>query len=224
MTPARALLLVGSAKPSGTSTSESLGRYLFDRLAQRGLVTMTLTVDRSVRGIDRRLLTAVADTDLLVLATPLYVDSFPALVIRTLEAIAADRQRAPAPPCGFSTIVNCGFPEASQCDLALAMGRLFARQADFYWKGGLALGEGGVIDGKALETFGGLTKHVRAALDVAADALANGQPIPADAMTRMARRLLPSRLYTLAASIDWRRQALKNGVAQRQLRARPFQM
>lgn len=224
MKPLRAVLLVGSAKPSGTSTSESLGRFLFDRLDRAGVATSTLTVDRSASGRDRRLVAAVAAADVFVLSTPLYVDSFPALVIRSLEAIAADRQRGARRRCGFAVIVNCGFPEASQCDTVLAMARLFARRAGFEWMGGLALGEGGTIDGKHLEAFGGVTKQVRAALDLAAAALAEGQAIPAEAVARMARRMLPQRIYTIAATIDWRRRAVRHGVPQRQLRARPFEM
>ena len=222
MKPARALLLVGSAKPSGVSTSASLGRYLFDRLVELGVQTSSMTVDRSAVGRDRRFLAAVAESDLFVLSTPLYVDSFPALVIRAFEAIALERQRRPPRPCGFALIVNCGFPEASQCDTALAIARLFARRTRFDWRGGLALGEGGAIDGRKLEAFGGLTKHVRAALDAAATALAEGLPIPAEATTQMAGRMLPPRLYTFAATIDWRRRAFRHGVPQRQLRARPF--
>jgi len=44
MTIARAVLLVGSAKPAGTSTSEVLGRYLCARLAERGVATTVLFV------------------------------------------------------------------------------------------------------------------------------------------------------------------------------------
>jgi len=47
MTIARAVLLVGSAKPAGTSTSEVLGRYLCARLAERGVATTVLFVGRS---------------------------------------------------------------------------------------------------------------------------------------------------------------------------------
>ena len=119
-------------------------------------------------------------------------------------------------------IVNCGLPEAAQCDTALAMGRLFARQARFDWAGGLALGEGGAIDGKRLEDLGPLTKHVRAALDLAAAELAGVRVVPPEAVGLMARRLMPATIYTMAGNFGWRRLAARNHVRS-QLGARPYE-
>jgi hypothetical protein len=221
MTPSRALLLVGSAKASATSTSAALGRYLLDRLEAAGLSTTTMTVNRT--GHESALLAAIAETDLLVVSTPLYVDSFPYLVTRAFEAIHATRGVDPsARSCALAFIVNCGFPEAAHCDTAMAMARIFARRARFDWAGGLALGEGGAIDGRSLADLGRLTRHVRAALDLAAAALADGRRIPAEATARMARRMMPARLYTLGGNVGWMRQAARNGVSRRQLRARPY--
>jgi hypothetical protein len=218
----KALLLVGSAKVSGASTSESLGRYLIDRLERNGVTTLFQPVNRSAGGKSTELLAALADADLFILATPLYVDSFPYLVIRTLEGIEEARAYGPTPrPCALATIINCGFPEAAQCETALAMAKLFARRARFEWAGGLALGQGTAIDGKPLEALGGLTRHVRAALDLAATALTDGQSLPAEAIAEMARPLMPSRLYTLAGNFGWRRQASRNQVHGR-IGARPF--
>lgn len=92
--PQRALLMVGSAKPRGTSTSEVLGHEILARLKARGIATTTRWVQHdahSAHGLAA--LAADARThDLLVIATPLYIDSLPSLVTRALEAIAADRR------------------------------------------------------------------------------------------------------------------------------------
>lgn len=222
MKPARALLLVGSAKVAAASTSASLGRYLFARLEARGVETKTMTVSRAVDGHDAALLAAVDASDLIVISTPLYVDSLPALVIRAMETIASARSHGPVWPCPLAVIVNCGFPEAAQCDPALGITRIFARRAGFEWAGGLALGEGGAIDGRTLEDLGRLGRHVRAALDLAAAALADGRRIPAEAIARMARPMMPPRVYTAIGNFGWRRQASHNGVRSR-LAARPFE-
>ena len=146
MTIQRAVLLVGSAKPAATSTSESLGEYLFARLAERGVTTSTLRVSGNrASPVDRQLAGALADANLFVLAAPIYVDSFPYLVTRTLESIASRGNRRAR--CTFAALVNCGFPEAAQCRTALDIAEAFARRAGFKWAGGLALGEGGAIDG-----------------------------------------------------------------------------
>jgi hypothetical protein len=216
----KAVLLVGSAKPAGTSTSEAIGQYLLDRIAERGIATETLFVSRSAVGRDGPLMAALARADLFLLATPLYVDSLPYLVTRTLERIARAR-RPSRKPCAFAVVVNCGFPDAAQCAIALHIAQAFARRAGFMWAGGLALAEGGLINGQPLGSLGWFTKRVRAALELAAGDLAAGDPIPAAAVAQMGERLMPTRLYTMAGNIGWRRMAARNHVAA-DLDARPF--
>jgi hypothetical protein len=194
MTITRAVCLVGSAKPAGASTSEALGRYLCGQLEERGVATTLMFVGRSPWShAEETLAAALVDADLFVLATPLYVDSLPYLVTRTLEYVA--RSASPRrPPCAFAALINCGFPEAEQCGTALDIARAFARRAGFDWAGGLALGEGGAIDGQSLKALGALTRRVRAALDRAAAELVEGRPVPAAAVEQFARRLMPRRI------------------------------
>ena len=223
MTIARAVLLVGSAKPAGTSTSEALGRYLCARLSERGVATTVLFVGRSSRAnAEAKLSAALAKADLFVLATPLYVDSLPYLVIRALEHLS--RPSSPRrPQCSFAALINCGFPEVEQCRTALDITRAFARRTGLAWAGGLALSEGGVIDGRPLEELGGLGRHVRAALDCAAAALAEGRPVPSTASEQLARRLMPARVYTFIGNLGWRRRAARNRVGST-LDAKPFEL
>jgi NAD(P)H-dependent FMN reductase len=223
MTIQRAVVLVGSAKPAGTSTSEARARELCARLAARGVVTTVRFVGRSPQShAERKLVAALADADLFVLATPLYVDSLPYLVTRALEHVA----RSPLPrktPCRFVAMINCGFPEAEQCRTALDIARAFARRAGLEWAGGLALSQGGAIDGRPLEELGGLAKRLRAALDTAAAELAEGRPVPAAAVEQVAHRLMPTRMYTFMGNLGWRRRATRNGVGAA-LDARPFEV
>ena len=219
----RALLLLGSPKPH-RSASLSLGEYLLEGLAARGFATSTVhihTVLRGSAGIDQ----LVAETDaadLVILAFPVYVDSLPAPVIRALEAIAAHR-RAPGRRGGqrFVAITNCGFPEAAHTDVPLAICRHFAAEAGFRWAGGLGLGGGGAVEGRRIEQAGGMVRHVRQALDLAAAALADGHAIPHEAGELFARPLMPSGFYRLAANVGFIVQAWKSGVLSR-LRARPY--
>jgi hypothetical protein len=212
-----ALLLVGSARPSGASTSEALGAYLMEQLAERGLTTATRFVSRSARRDHiGPLLHDLDQASLLILTSPLYVDALPYLVTRALERIADHRQRpGHHHDTRFAALLNCGFPEAHQCDTARGICRSFARHARFHWAGALCLGGGGAINGRPLDEAGFMARHARAALDMAADALAAGEEIPEEAVARMARPLLPGRLYTTIAELDWLRQARRNGVLTR---------
>jgi hypothetical protein len=216
------VLLVGSARPTGTSTSESLGRYLLQRLGEsdEGLHHVN-----RVRGemACQSLLRAVDLADLVVLATPLYVDSLPYLLTRAMERIARHRGNMRAgDDTRLLAIVNCGFPEAHHTTTALDICRAFARGARFEWVGGLGLGGGEVIGGRPLAEVGGIAHNVRHALDLTADALRAGEPVPDEAVRLMARPLIPARLYTLLGNLGLKRDARANGVRE-ELDARPFE-
>ena len=222
--PKSALLLIGSPKPAGESSSESLGTTLLERLAERGIQAETQHVARAMRTEARtqELLHAVDRADLFILAFPLYVDSLPYLAIQALERIAAHRQGQESPaPAAFLAIANCGFPEVRHNDTALLICEQFAAVASLRWAGGLALGEGGAINGQPLAKAGGMVRNVVAALDLAAAALAEGEPAPAEAIARMGRPFIPSRAYMLMGDLGWLRQARRNRVLTR-LGARPF--
>lgn len=219
-----ALLLIGSAKPASHSTSEALGNYLLAQLEQVGFTTATYHIYRALRTAVRsqELLTAVDQADLLILAFPLYVDTLPYLVINALELIAAHRQTQRTPtPIRFVAIANCGFPEAHQNETALAICQEFARQTDMIWAGGLALGQGGSIAGRPLAAVGGMARTVTHALDLAACALAQGQSVPAEAVTLLAKPMMPTFFYTLMGNLGWHLQAREQG-AFGHLRAQPF--
>jgi hypothetical protein len=218
-----ALLLVGSAKPSGTSTSEALGSYLMHRLGERGLVTTTRFVSRSAReGRISPLLHDLDRADLLVLAAPVYVDALPYLVTRALERIAEHRtQPGSRRHTRLAVLLNCGFPEVAHCETARGICQSFARHAGLQWAGALAMGGGGVINGRALEAAGAAGRHARAALDLAAEALVHDRDIPQHAVELMARPAIPDRLYTAVASVEWLRAARRNRALTR-LGERPF--
>ena len=80
--PKNALLLVGSPKGLKRGSSTRLGGLLFDHLEKRGIDTDACHIHAVLRSRDPQILrNSVAGADLVVLATPLYVDSLPAPVI-----------------------------------------------------------------------------------------------------------------------------------------------
>ena len=119
-------------------------------------------------------------------------------------------------------IANCGFPEVRHNDTALLICEQFAAAAGFRWAGGLALGEGGAINGQPLAKAGGMVHNVVAALDLAAAALAAGEPVPAEAVARMARPFIPASAYMLMGDLGWLMQARRHRAMTR-LAGRPFE-
>lgn len=200
----RAVLLVGSPR-NRNSTSHSLGSYLMSGMASAGVATEIIPYTSMLSAARR---SAAMDTvdgaDLLVLAFPLYVDSLPGTVTAMFEQLAARKWTGDSPR-GFAAIVNCGFPEAAHTATALAICAEFAGAAGFAWRGGLAMGEGEAVQGAGLEALGRRTAGPRRALDLAAEQLAAGRPVPGEAVERLAKPAIPPALYRMIGGQRWRR-------------------
>jgi multimeric flavodoxin WrbA len=228
----RALLIVGSPKTGEPSTSSALGGFLLNRLEQHDWETQSLTLRAS---LDRpegeaELLSAVERAGLIVLAFPLYADALPYLVTRALSTIATHRPLGYMPfSQRFVAIVNSGFPETRQSAVALAICREFASQYGFDWAGSLAFAGGGMIGGHPLTKAkrpGPPIQNVIAALEMTAATLADGLPVPAEAMKMIVRHHMPlalwNRLYICMGGRGFQKLAAKNGISKEQLLARPY--
>lgn len=219
----RALLLVGSPRLE-KSTSSSLGSYLFEQLNQHGVETETIFLYKAINTPERMeaLRQAIQRADLVVLAFPLYVDTLPAPVISVLENVVTNGTEK-SKPTRFAAIVNCGFPEASQNDSAVALCAEFSRAAGFEWMGGLSLGAGeGMVQARALREMGGQGASLRQALDGAAGELAQGKAVSDSALSLLAKPLMPQWMYRLGGTIGWKMRARKFGT-QKQLNAKPYE-
>jgi hypothetical protein len=197
-----ALVLCGSPK-GNRGASWSFGSYLGDKLEALGV-----QVRRRGVSPEATLLQDVASTDLLVLTFPLYADGVPAGLKRALMRIAA----AGLAPCKLAAIVNCGFLESNQTDTALEICRLFAHAAGYEWMGGLGRGGGGALGDKKLSDAGGLFLKTRRSLDFAAQALAQGRPVPQEAIELMRANLMPRWLYFAASNLGHLVLSVRNGI------------
>ena len=219
----RAALLIGS--PRGLkSTSNALGAYLLEKLKEKGVSVNKVFIQSSLiteNGMDT-LFRSVEQADIVILASPLYADSHHSGVIAALELM---REQLMAQPRTrrqkVMAISNCGFPESWHNDLSLAISKRFALECGFEWAGGLALGGGESIGGRPLQEAGGLVRNVKKSLELSADALAKGENLPEQAITLMARPLIPSWLYLLFGNIGWFWKARKLGCREG-LAGRPY--
>ena len=204
--PTHVAFLVGS--PRGPkSTSNSIGTFLVEKLEQKGVPYEKVYVRRCLSSDEKKadLLRLVDKSDLIILASPLYVDSLHAQVIETLELIAEHLKGKPGlDKKSFVAISNGGFPESKQNSTALTICRLFAKQVGFNWAGGLAWGGGGMIAGQPLSDFGVRIRSKTKALEVAADALAQGDPIPEKAFALMNKLGVTAKIYLWMANRTWK--------------------
>lgn len=193
----------------------------------RGWETESLPLRSSLNRPDGKtaLVAAAASAGLIVFAFPLYVDSLPYLVTRAMTLLAAGGRRGQR----VAAVVNSGFPEQHQNAVALAICAEFARQSGRTWAGGLAFGGGGMIGTNSLaqpKRNGPALAHIVPALELAADALAEGLPVPAEALKMSAKTVLPpmifNRLYMWIGGRGFKRSAAQNGVSPAALLAQPY--
>jgi hypothetical protein len=216
--PTHALLLVGSAKPQGTSTSQVLGTELLQSLAARGVETEVRFVSRVTHSATTlaKFVAEVRTHQLLIVASPIYIDALPALVTKALEAIATDRTTSgELPELTVAMILNCGFPEARHASVARTIGALFARKAKARWAGALQLGCGGMINGRSLGQVGHLAAHLPTLLSAAAASLAEGRSISPETRDEFREPLMPTALYVLAGDAGWLWTSLHEGALTR---------
>jgi len=221
-----ALLLVGSAKSPGTSTSEALGAYLSHQLSSYGWKTRTEYVADAFCTPQNTeiLLRYIDEADLLLLTTPLHVDSLPYPVTRIMEQICGHRQSFDTSvilPTHFAVIINCGSPEAEHNDIAIAMCEQFAHQSHFEWSGGLNVGGGHRISNTDPAHFGTRLSSVTEGLDMAADSLAVGSVISNEAVALIAEPVMPSWMYRIIGGLIWNATAWRNG-ARKKITERPL--
>jgi hypothetical protein len=221
--PTKAVLLVGSPK-GPNSTSNSLGTYLLEKLEQQGLASEKAYINQSL-GTDEKqaaMLRHVDESDLIILAFPLYVDSLHSQVIKTLELIA-EHEKGKRDLCkkNLVAIANSGFPEAKHNNIALNVCRIFAQQVGFTWAGGIAMGGGGMISGRPLNELGGMVRNQKKALEIAADSLAKGEAIPEKAAVLISKIGIPKWMYIWMGNRGWKQEA-KEHIAVKKMYNKPF--
>jgi multimeric flavodoxin WrbA len=219
----KALLLVGSPKAE-QSTSASLGNYITSKLEESGMTSEKLFIHRVVNREEKvkNLLNEIEAVDLIILTFPLYVDSLPAPVIKAMELIKDNRTSLNSKKHqNFIAIANNGFPEASQNDTALKICRNFSKECGFIWKGGIAVGGGGTINGVPLLEKPGMFRNFIRGLDLVAQALKDDKEIPQEAHDFISKKLIPDSIYRFIGNYSWRSQAKRYGVKQK-IKQKPY--
>lgn len=216
----RALFIYGSPKQE-SSSSHAFGKYLMDKLKERGMEideTYTYRAVRSEEGM-KEALAKLDHADLVIIGFPLYVDSIPSRTIKFMEAANEHRKGREGKPQRFAALCHSGFPESHQNDVAIRICSAFAQESGFSWAGGLSIGQGGGAQDMDLASAGKMMRHFTTALDMAAAALAQGKDIPTEAQVEVAKGMAPKWLFVLIVNRGWKKQAKANGVDRK---ARPY--
>ncbi len=227
--PRNVLLLIGS--PRGErSNSYAIGKFLVDKLGEKGLVSEEAFATRSVNTSEgtEKLLKSIDNADIIVLATPLYVDSFPSPTIKALELIHEHRKAVlPAKSQLFVTLMNSGFPEKEHMDIAIKIIRNFAQASNFKWGGGIRVGWGMALNSEPLNEKKGMTRKLTAGLSLASVNLSEGQPMSEKAedlaSTLFVPLFLAKSMTRLFGNRGWNKLAKENN-ANAKMYDRPYEL
>jgi hypothetical protein len=121
----------------------------------------------------------------------------------------------------FLAIINSGFPESSQSQIALDICHHFARASKMKWLGGLSLGAGFILAGKDLRKMGWFVRNIKRSLDVSAMAINQGETIPDEAIQIMGKPLLGKKLFCWLGNMGFKQMARRMGTIQ-QIYDRPY--
>ena len=220
----RVTVLQVSPRPPGVSTSRAISHYLKPLLTAGAAEVQIVAATDFVRGAAAAHAAAqrCAQADLLLVIGPLYWDSLPYAGLLALEHIQAARQKSGPRAARLVGVLNCGFAEPEQFRFAFGVLREFAHEAGYTWAGGLPVGGGEAINGRALERLGALTRPLRDALDLGVPALLAGGVLPDAACAAAAIQTTPGALYRFFGWWGWHMKRLARGLSVSEVHARPF--
>ena len=136
---------------------------------------------------------------------PLYADGLPVTLLNFLKSLeAAPPQNKPA----VSVLINCGFLEPRQNEVAIDMLKLFCRKNGFPFGSSLSIGSGEAILQTPFALF------VKGAIQKLARAISSGKTV-----TLSTRMPLSQKRYVQEAERYWLKAGGKNGLSAQQMRS-----
>lgn len=209
----RRVLLLADSQRGYKSPSESLGDYLLSCLHRRGLQTVKVRVNNYLKSKEsiNTLLSLVENSGIIIISCSVYEDGPSEPVIRDMEFISQHLRK----PEGnkdkkFFAVLNYNFPDAQCKDAATYLFRRFARECGLEWIGCLNLGMGRIIEGKSLDKMGFIVRNVRKSLNMAAEAIVEGKPLPGEAVYLMEKPIIPVWLYTSLSKVAYKSEVKKD--------------
>ena len=175
-----------------------------------------------------QLFTAILESDVLILAFPLYVDSLSAVTqdfVERYNQFTIERKREN--PQELYTIINCGFPEPEHNTIAFEIIQNFAAETGFNCQYNLSIGMGSMAGQVPIKSrpmknierhFDAIIEHLRKPV-VSTDF---NRKIEYSSPTFGFLNFFSKSLYTMFGFHGWKQQAKKNKV-KHLLYAKPYQ-
>ena len=139
----------------------------------------------------------------VLLVFPLYADGLPVTLMHFLKIL---EQNAPKHKPRISVLINCGFMEPEQNDIAVQMLRLYCRENGYPFGSVLEIGSGEAILATPFRVF------VRAKMKKLAAAIVAGK-----AQTWKVTMPISKRMFLRASTSYWTNYGKRNGITKEQM-------
>ena len=204
------LLIVGSPKLK-ISNSYSIAEYLKNELIQQGWLVEIHFSHQAFKNETKmnEIIEKTKQVDLIGIIFPLYVDGIPGPLIQTLEMLTQHKTKRTTQK--IFSIVNSGFPEPHQSQLAVDMIEQFTQEYQAHFIGGLTIGGGGIIGGMPIEQIKHRSKRLIKALNLTIQSLNQTQTVSREAKQLLSKPVFSKLLYNTFANKGWKMQAKKYG-------------
>lgn len=195
------LLINGSPRKKGTS-------YSFSRTIKM-LAEDSGNIAEIIHAIDyfdgkedfEHLKKLTAQSDIVLVISPLYADTLPYHDILLLEKLADEFKHELRGKSLFA-IGQCGFPDITRIEPLLNCCRLFAEETEMKWLGGLAYGGGPMINGALLDSLGKKGEKITLGFRLALENILKGENIPSKSQELITVKIPKLLYWPLAAFLN----------------------
>lgn len=151
----------------------------------------------------------LSESEILVIAFPLYIDGLPSHLLSLLQTIEQSKVQSQAT---VYAIANCGFYEGSQTHLSLQMIEIFCNQCNLSWGYGVGVGAGEMLPAAPIKK--GPNTSAGKALEVMAQDILAG----ISKENVYVNPNFPRFLYKQAGHLSWKKRAKENRIPVKSLR------
>lgn len=156
----------------------------------------------------------IVNNDVLIFAFPLYWDGIPSHLINCLDQLETSFNKVETKKITVYSLVNCGFYEGHQCNIALEMMKNWCTKSKLEWGQGIGIGGGGMLASfKGDPIIQGPMKNLWDALKIMAENIS----IPHEMNNLYTVPNFARVLYAMGGNMGWRKQAKENGLKHKDL-------
>ncbi|MCE7743303.1 MAG: hypothetical protein GOP50_12705 [Candidatus Heimdallarchaeota archaeon] len=225
------------------SGSYSLGNYFSSLIEEKGITVKSFHIYKTLRKNEKvdEMIESINESDIILLSTPLYIDSAPHMTIRLMDAITDAKNEGKIEDKNrlFLAILCAGFLEYYHNNLAIKMYKQFAKRNNFTWAGGFPIGAAGTYahhtipdlieqlsqlpeDDVRSQIYGKPVKILDSVMKAAVEYVIKGEIIPKEELQKLEYVSMPLENYVTGGNQSWINWAESIGTAEK-LRDKPYE-